>query len=326
MKIDKTQNDIGNYAPYRFYYSSARAAMYDFLRCAALDGGCHRARRMPVLLPAYIGVSPKEGSGVFDLVVELEKEGLVRPVFYRVTEDLRIDIFDALDQVDELGGNPFVFLKINYFGFSDMHERPLYDAVRKKDGLLLEDNAHGFFSFQNSKEHFCDASFFSLHKQFPFAEGGMLQLCNDKLANWAFAGRTKPKEDENPFLYDFTSIANICRRNFDILENLCSKRLDLWIPIRTLRGAGGAVPHSYPLVLRFADRFAVYKEMNSYGYGVTSLYHTMIDPIRENQRFEASQKLSSRILNLPVHQDVDCDLYPDLVAQLARACTKNRSS
>lgn len=42
--------------------------------------------------------------------------------------------------------------------------------------------------------------------------------------------------------------------------------------------------------------------MNDAGFGAVSLYHTLIDQIRENE-FPASHQISRRILNLPIHQD-----------------------
>jgi len=43
--------------------------------------------------------------------------------------------------------------------------------------------------------------------------------------------------------------------------------------------------------------------MNKAGYGVTSLYHTLIDEIGDSYTVE--HEISDRILNLPVHQDAE---------------------
>ena len=72
-----------------------------------------------------------------------------------------------------------------------------------------------------------------------------------------------------------------------------------------------------------SDRFKVYLDMNELGFGVTSLYHTLIEPLRDDPRFEESRRLAACVLNLPVHQDVDASLYPDLIDSLKRSCRTN---
>ena len=70
----------------------------------------------------------------------------------------------------------------------------------------------------------------------------------------------------------------------------------------TDRIAAGEVPQSFPIVLHYGDRDRIYREMNAAGFGVVSLYHTLV-PAIDPQLFPASAQLSRRILNLPVHQD-----------------------
>ena len=61
--------------------------------------------------------------------------------------------------------------------------------------------------------------------------------------------------------------------------------------------------------------------MNNEGYGVVSLYHTMIDVLQNKENKEAV-KLSKCILNLPVHQDVDTNQYIPMIDCLIKACIK----
>jgi dTDP-4-amino-4,6-dideoxygalactose transaminase len=63
------------------------------------------------------------------------------------------------------------------------------------------------------------------------------------------------------------------------------------------------VPQSFPILLEEADRFEVYTRMNEIGYGVVSLYHTLIEPLR-NENYFRSKKIADNILNLPLHQDI----------------------
>lgn len=323
-KLGKTQAKPTNCLRQDWFYDAARIAMEDFLfQVTQSDYANSAAAPLRVLIPAYIGVSPKEGSGIYDPLISLRDRGLIEFEFYRMTSNLFIDVVDAFDLIVRHRGNPFVFLKVNYFGFSDPCEIALYDAVKNSGGLLLEDNAHGYFTFQERSKHYCDATFFSLHKQFPFSRGGMLHVCGDSMADWSFAGSTFPNWEENPFRYDSGAISLARRRNYERLDELMHCHEELWFPLRTLRGIPYTVPQTYPIALRHCDRFRVYEEINEQGYGVTSLYHTLIEPLRNDPSFAESQRLSACILNIPVHQDVDEFVYPDLVEALAESCVKN---
>ncbi len=77
----------------------------------------------------------------------------------------------------------------------------------------------------------------------------------------------------------------------------------------------GEVPQTYPVLVRNASRDRLYDSMNDAGYGVVSLYHTMIEQIASDT-FPQSHWLSLRILNLPVHQDIEAEELEDMVACL----------
>lgn len=273
-----------------------------------------------ILLPSYIGISPKEGSGIFDPIVKLRDEGLIEPLFYKMTPDLRIDMSDVF-KLAELSSNcPFILLKVNYFGFVDPNEQLLFEIIKNFGGYVLEDNAHGFFTYQARLEHFCDATFFSLHKQFPFSGGGMLTTCSEELSALQYTGSPRPFPDENPFIYDIQAISTKCQNNFEIVDALAKKHLDLWTPLRSLHGTDATVPQTYPLVLQKSNRYQVYLDLNEQGYGVTSLYHTLIEPLRNDPQFATSRALADKILNIPVHQDVNASLYTQLIDSLAQSC------
>ena len=57
--------------------------------------------------------------------------------------------------------------------------------------------------------------------------------------------------------------------------------------------------------------------MNALGYGVVSLYHTLIDQIR-SEEFPEAHYLSRHMMNLPVHQDTDRQALGNLVECLTR--------
>ena len=65
----------------------------------------------------------------------------------------------------------------------------------------------------------------------------------------------------------------------------------------------GNIPQTFPILLVDNKiRDDAYFKMNERGYGVVSLYHTMIAELDET--FIKAHDISRRILNLPVHQDV----------------------
>ncbi len=325
--IEKTQTQPNRFLQHDWYYGAAREAMQDFLTQAALAAQQNDANtKLVVMLPGYIGVSPKEGSGIYDPIVALTEQGLIEPLFYAMTDDLRIDLFDTFDAINACAQKPFVFLKVNYFGFSDPCEETLYNAVKQAGGILLEDNAHGYFTYHARLRHLCDATFFSLHKQFPFAHGGMLRIVNEELLDWTFAGSVEPREGEDPNAYNIQAISVTCIDNFNTAEALAQQHLDLWTPLRTLKNIDPTVPQTYPLALRNTDRFQVYLDLNEQGFGVTSLYHTLIEPLREDPRYAQSRKLADCVLNIPVHQDVDTALYPELIERLAQACAAHTTA
>ena len=81
----------------------------------------------------------------------------------------------------------------------------------------------------------------------------------------------------------------------------------------------GTVPQTFPIRIIKGDRNKIYELMNQHGYGVVSLYHTLIEPLQRSE-YQASIDLSRCIMNLPVHQDVDADKYAEMVELLIDFC------
>jgi dTDP-4-amino-4,6-dideoxygalactose transaminase len=53
-----------------------------------------------------------------------------------------------------------------------------------------------------------------------------------------------------------------------------------------------------------ADRLGIYNRLNDRGIGATALYYRLVDGIQESM-FPVSHDISRRILNLPIHQEID---------------------
>lgn len=312
MIISKTAINKSNYLNNEYYYNSARESMFDlFQNMIAKD------MIDTVLLPGYIGWSPNEGSGIFDPINDLDS---ITVQYYKMKFDLCIDYDDLQEKILKLNGKKFAVLIVNYFGFVDSNIRYVTDIIRKHSGWIIEDNAHGFFTYQYTQEHYSDATFFSLHKMLPFKCGGSLILNNNKLKNFMYKGKSINNIEYNPWQYDVKEIAKIRRNNYSILEDYITKEgnNEYFAPLKTNVPVGN-IPQTFPICIYKGDRNKIYELMNKSGYGVVSLYHTLIEPLR-NSEYQASLELSKCIMNLPVHQDVNKDKYKDMVSLLIKYC------
>ena len=124
--------------------------------------------------------------------------------------------------------------------------------------------------------------------------------------------------DNLPWNFDLRAISNQRCVNLERLQELvddCGDAEPLWG-----RWPANCVPQTFPVLVNADVRDRVYREMNASGYGVVSLYHTLIDAIAQDQ-FPASHEVSRRILNLPVHQDVDAGALPGLIRELEQCVT-----
>ena len=115
-------------------FPNARTAIGAFLTGAGVEPGD------VVLLPAYIGWSPREGSGVLDPITALG----ARIEFYRVDGFVRIDL-DHLERALK-ASRPKAVLLIHFFGFCDPQYAEAVALARQEGALVLEDEAHAMFS------------------------------------------------------------------------------------------------------------------------------------------------------------------------------------
>lgn len=269
-------------------FESARAAFGAWLRALDLRDD------EDVLLPAYIGWSAREGSGVFDPV----RASGVRYRFYRMRRDLTIDVDDVSRLVRERP--PRAVVLIHYFGWPDPHAAEVAELARDAGAAVLEDEAHALYSdfIGRACGRFGDACIYSLHKMLPFPSGGMIAFN-------AAALDIRPGGEvvADPFEYDWLAISRARRANaaalLDMIASLAGKVDPLWTDL-----PAGVVPQTLPVIVREADRDRLYERMNDAGFGVVSLYHTLVDVIRADS-FPDAHWLSRHIMNLPVHQDVD---------------------
>ena len=284
-------------------FASARRAFRAVLQAAGAGG--------KVLLPAYIGWSPKEGSGVFDPVRELGLEFR----FYALDERLRIDLNSLGAELAR--GDVRVLVLIHYFGRVDPRYTDAVRLGRERGAFIVEDEAHAMFS--DLVGGICgrlgDAAIYSFHKLLPVESGGALVL-NEAAIAWA-ARIKAPAGEMAAAQFDLHRIAEIRRTNWRLVDGLIRESGAEMEPLFSSLAAG-EIPQSYPVLIRHGSRDDLYRRMNAAGFGVVSLYHTLIAAI-DPQRFPESARTSRLILNLPVHQDAAEGDLVDLVDELACA-------
>jgi len=217
--------------------------------------------------------------------------------FYELGMRLEINVEDLKNKVKK-NESPLVLL-VHYFGFVDSEYDQITNWLCDNDVFFVEDSAHAWLTDLiggkcGSKGNY---SFYSLHKLLPLGTGGAMVDNNPK--------SNKGVYEMNPFLglnYDLLSVFNIRRENYKYLYDLLMDVSGVEVIYKKLEE--GICPQTFPVIIKSYDRDKLYHEMNEEGFGLVSLYHTMIENLKDNKS-EASSLLSKKIINLPIHQDVD---------------------
>lgn len=307
--ITKIQENKENYYHEELFYNRARDAMFDIVNELVKNG------YKDIFIPGYIGWSPKEGSGLFDPLNSITK---LNRNYYKMDKNLNIN----LDYLKEVLSDSSILLIVNYFGFRDPNFNLIIDYAHNYNCIVIEDNAHGFFTYHLNEISKSDYTFFSLHKMFPFKEGGSLIIHNTNIP-MKLSG--KENTSYNPYNYHIWSILNKRLNNYIEINNLIQDYSGFMKPLKSIDLIQHNIPQTFPILLNRGDRNKVYEIMNAKGYGVVSLYHTMIDEIKDNNLFEDSVWLSERILNLPIHQDIVLEEYNNMVNCLIEAIKESEN-
>ncbi len=241
---------------------------------------------------------------IVDLKIDFE--------FYNMTDRLHIDI----EHLCKCLKNEHVRLLvlIHFFGYVDPNYEMVIQLARRNGCLVLEDEAHAMLTdlVGGATGRRGDAAIFSFHKLLPVNKGGALVLnapSEDQLA-----GTQSSVNDPCPFEFDLKMISEIRRRNATVLDSLLTPLREELEPLWGLP-TGNEVLQSYPLLVRNASRDDLYFSMNKAGFGVISLYHTLVPQIASDQ-FPEPHSISRKILNLPIHQDVSEGCIESMISQL----------
>ena len=79
----------------------------------------------------------------------------------------------------------------------------------------------------------------------------------------------------------------------------------------------GNCAQTLPVIVKNYERTTLYNKMNEAGFGMVSLYHTMIDNLKDSP-YEAPTVLAKKIINFPIHQDVEKKDMDAMVDELIR--------
>ena len=299
--ITKKASKINANRRFMTSYAKARYAWKDVLKAYS-----NKHPNAKVILPAYIGWSANEGSGIFDPVSELNMSF----EFYGLNKSLRIDVEDFKSVIGK-NKNTIVLL-VHYFGFPDDNYAILIDWLNENEVYYIEDSAHAMLTDLVGGKCGRNGAYdiYSLHKILPYDEGGV--LVDNKSRSLAIDHEDYLKISD-VFSYDLRAIFDLRRRNYLFLLDQLSglKGITFLYPELDL----GVCPQTCPIILHDVDRDTVYFEMNDQGFGLVSLYHTMIDPLKISS-YESAVYTSKHIINLPVHQDCNVDELSKMVDAL----------
>lgn len=311
MRVAKTAGDADAFRAPVLCYESARAGLLDLLTTGSLP------RTGRVLLPSYIGLSEYEGSGVLDPAIESGRD----VGFYRLNSDLSIDAEDLARQFGASGVG--VVIVIHYFGRTVDGLDEVQDLADQHGVVLVEDLAHGLFTALGDGPAGTrgDASLFSIHKMLPIHDGGAVRYRTPDLIGGQRS--TRPDLHAELLSYDLRAIAARRRENAAAILGLLARhplrgiRFDLlWPDIQP-----HDVPQTLPVRVMGGGRDDVYAAMNAAGWGMVSLYHTLIPQLRDS--YPEMLDLSLSITNFPVHQDLDPGDCAEMVETFAQCLTES---
>jgi len=269
-----------------------------------------------ILLQPFMGWNRKEGSGAFDPVLQIR----ISADFCHMTRGLEIDVEDLERKLDRPDVKMLVL--IHYFGFPDKKAMLAAELARRRGILVLEDEAHAMYSdwVGGCCGRWGDFYILSLHKMLPFRDGGLLVInhpVNQPVVIERVGGSACIAPlTENPFEYDLAGISAKRCENYGILEKLMVPLRETFEPMRDELPAG-VVPQTFPIIVKKGSRDLLYHSLNAKGYGLVSLYHTLIPQI-DSEKYPDSHWLSQRVCNLPIHQDVTADALERRVTTMTK--------
>ena len=289
------------------FFDSARSAFKHILDNTELNGGS-------ILLPSYIGITDREGSGVFDPI----SSSKIPFTFYSVNNKVQPDF----SEIKKIITNQKIsmILLIHYFGFYSKDTQNIISLCKKNNIIVIEDCAHVFSN--NKKESptgfMGDCSIYALHKVLPMEKGGVLRVNNPK---YNYLCQQKQTLESIDYVRELAYIdhAKASTRRIENYKKLAGnflriERITLIYP----HLPDNTIPFNLPVLVDDSLREKLYFKLIELNVPVVALYYRMIKEIKVTD-FPISYQLTSNILNFPIHQEIDDEQLDFMVKMTIRA-------
>ena len=294
--ISKSASDKSKYTESLAFTNSARTG-WELI----INSIISRYGKSNILLPSYIGITDREGSGIFDPVQNTKSDF----DFYLLNDDLSINYEDLESQVKSNKFN--ILLIVHYFGICRNDLECIKSLCAKYELVLVEDCAHAF-QLGSKKETLGingDFSFYSVHKYFPVESGGIVKNISRKIDLIEATESQKMNSDVALQILksDREQIAKKRKSNFKLYNELlrdCEGITNMYNLMQS------EIPQSYPILVKNNQREHLYFYLMNKGLPTVALYYRLIDELKSD-KYLMSLGVSKNILNLPVHQDIDGD-------------------
>lgn len=306
MRIEKEPSGSRNRDKSLYFTKSCRDAVKQIL---SMNSGERR-----ILLPAYVGLSLEEGSGILDPV----KESNSKFCFYEVNSQLDPDLNSLKSMITSF--TPSHVLVVNYFGYLMSNRKAVFQLLSEYQVCVIEDFAHLIEPLRSHKEISMLAHYevFSLHKTMGAGMGGGAVLCES--SEESFDENISDSSLKLLGKSDMNYISDLRWQNYIYLESrLNTDHSEIFTPFFSDRRAP-VLPLNFPI--RFPNRetrHAMYTALIDAGIFPTSLYHRLVPEINI-ENYPLSIQISQTILNLPIHQDVDIDKINILLEVVRKFC------
>lgn len=271
------------------FTSSCRNALTQILKSEASP------QPRSILLPAYVGLSLDEGSGILDPVIE---SGF-NFHFYKIDYEMNPVLSDLVEKINLFPESIVLF--VNYFGWKIKNRDQLLEVCKSYELKVIEDNAHnlGDLYLDRKTDHDSDYQIYSIHKFLAIKSGGAVTskaplkyisntISKNELLEFAMTPLEKTLE---------TRMSNFIQLR-DFHEQLTQKKYEIMF---------NSLPNTalnFPILMESkTQRQSLYQELSEKNIYPTALYHRLVPEITKEE-FPISHEISNRILNLPVHQDI----------------------
>lgn len=309
--IPKSATDPENGLRQARFFPAARRAWRACLR------GLNPRR---ILLPAYIGYTDREGSGVFDPVIELQ----IPFSFYPISRELLADS-DVIEKCLARERDIDVLLLIHYFGWPGGNVSTIRSVCDAAGCVLIEDCAHAFQwgQAEPSLGITGDFAFYSIHKYLASGTGGLLHAVNRD-----YPATMEPRgELIDPMVLDLLARADLNAIANKRRENL-ARALDGLATIeglQPLRTKIPLAPQSLPVWVEGENmREKLYFGLIERDVPTTALYYRLHHALTR-EHFPQSFQVSDHILNLPIHQDMTADRIDRMLLEIRIVLGKLRA-